>query len=170
MALKKCKECGKEVSSAAKVCPHCGKKYPTGGFTIPVKIVLTIFGLYFISLVINSMNNSPTSSNNSPTTVLTEKDIANSLIVDYKWSKGGFDNIMIADFTIANPTDHTVKDLEITCTHFAKSGTQIDSNKRTIFDTLPANSKKVFEDFNMGFIHNQVESSDCICTNLIKLN
>ncbi|WP_350431757.1 zinc ribbon domain-containing protein [Shewanella sp. H8] len=25
MALVKCDECGKEKSSAAKVCPHCGK-------------------------------------------------------------------------------------------------------------------------------------------------
>tara|TARA_B100000315_G_scaffold64347_1_gene58417 strand:- start:318 stop:590 length:273 start_codon:yes stop_codon:yes gene_type:complete len=24
MALKKCKECGQQVSSTAKVCPHCG--------------------------------------------------------------------------------------------------------------------------------------------------
>lgn len=28
MALKKCKECGNEISSDAKVCPHCGKKQP----------------------------------------------------------------------------------------------------------------------------------------------
>jgi hypothetical protein len=26
MALIKCKECGKEISDEAKVCPHCGKK------------------------------------------------------------------------------------------------------------------------------------------------
>ena len=26
MALIKCVECGKEVSSSAKVCPHCGIK------------------------------------------------------------------------------------------------------------------------------------------------
>ncbi len=25
MALIKCSECGKEISSEAKVCPHCGK-------------------------------------------------------------------------------------------------------------------------------------------------
>lgn len=28
MALIKCKECGKEVSNTAKICPHCGKKNP----------------------------------------------------------------------------------------------------------------------------------------------
>ena len=29
MALKKCKECKKEVSTKAKNCPHCGAKKPT---------------------------------------------------------------------------------------------------------------------------------------------
>jgi RNA polymerase subunit RPABC4/transcription elongation factor Spt4 len=29
MALKPCKECGKEISTEAKVCPNCGKKDPT---------------------------------------------------------------------------------------------------------------------------------------------
>jgi RNA polymerase subunit RPABC4/transcription elongation factor Spt4 len=29
MALKPCKECGKEISTEAKVCPNCGKKNPT---------------------------------------------------------------------------------------------------------------------------------------------
>ena len=28
MALTKCKECGKEVSTGAKTCPHCGIKNP----------------------------------------------------------------------------------------------------------------------------------------------
>jgi hypothetical protein len=28
MAIKKCKECGHDVSTQAKVCPHCGVKYP----------------------------------------------------------------------------------------------------------------------------------------------
>ncbi|MEI7065353.1 hypothetical protein [Dickeya chrysanthemi] len=29
MALTKCKECKKEVSTSAKVCPHCGVKNPS---------------------------------------------------------------------------------------------------------------------------------------------
>lgn len=33
MALKNCKECGKEVSSSAKKCPHCGVKNPGGWFS-----------------------------------------------------------------------------------------------------------------------------------------
>ena len=30
MALKACRECGKEVSTEARTCPHCGVKDPTG--------------------------------------------------------------------------------------------------------------------------------------------
>lgn len=30
MALKRCRECGKEVSTEAAACPHCGVKDPTG--------------------------------------------------------------------------------------------------------------------------------------------
>jgi hypothetical protein len=173
MALKNCKECGKEVSSAAKVCPHCGKRYPTGGVTLPAKIALIIIGLWVFSKYI-SVNDHSRDANvddhSAIKTVLSEKDIADSLIIDFEWSKGGFGNIMIVDFTISNPSDHTVKDMEITCTHTAKSGTDIDSNKRTIFDTVPANSTKVFKNFNMGFIRNQVKSSYCHCTDLKIVN
>lgn len=35
MALKACKECGKEISTEAKTCPNCGKKDPTGKPTSP---------------------------------------------------------------------------------------------------------------------------------------
>jgi len=68
---------------------------------------------------------------------------------------------MEADFTIQNPTQYMIKDMEITCTHFAKSGTEIDSNTRTIYDTVPAKGKKVIKNFTMGFIHIQASSSSC---------
>ena len=29
MALKKCRECGQQVSSSASTCPHCGARQPT---------------------------------------------------------------------------------------------------------------------------------------------
>lgn len=50
MALKKCKECGKEVSTKAESCPNCGavlKKKPTkfgcGGLLLLI-IIIAIFG------------------------------------------------------------------------------------------------------------------------------
>jgi len=86
---------------------------------------------------------------------------ARQLKLDFNWGKSGFGNVMEADFTITNPSDYAVKDLEITCTHFASSGTRIDSNSRTIYELVPAKGKKVVRNFNMGFINSQSKSSNC---------
>lgn len=81
--------------------------------------------------------------------------------LDFKWGKAGFDNMMEANFTIDNQSDYSIADIVISCEHFGKSGTNIDSNTKTIYDVIPAKKKKRFEKFNMGFIHSQVESSAC---------
>jgi hypothetical protein len=54
-----------------------------------------------------------------------------------------------------------VKDLSVKCRHSAPSGTEIDSNQRTIYEVVPANSTKTVHDVNMGFIAPQVVSSRC---------
>ena len=46
MALKKCKECGKEVSSKAKNCPNCGapiKKHISTGSGCLIIILFVLF-------------------------------------------------------------------------------------------------------------------------------
>jgi hypothetical protein len=73
---------------------------------------------------------------------------------------------MVADFTVENNSSYNIKDLEITCHHFAKSGTQIDSNTRTIYDVVKAHSTKKFMKFNMGFIHSQAAQSSCAVKDL----
>ena len=47
MALIKCPECGKEISSQARSCPHCGNPMfqVTKKESSPLKIILTIFGI-----------------------------------------------------------------------------------------------------------------------------
>lgn len=81
--------------------------------------------------------------------------------IDFNWSKGGFGSVMIVDFVILNPSNYAIKDLEVTCTHFANSGTRIDSNSRTIYEVVPAKGKKIVKDFNMGFIHSQATKTSC---------
>lgn len=47
MSLKPCKECGKEISSEAAACPHCGKKVdrPSGCFlTILLLVAIMVIG------------------------------------------------------------------------------------------------------------------------------
>lgn len=65
MAIKKCKECGKEVSSQAKQCPHCGAPQPKsvglGG------IILVLFVGYIIySAVGGGSTSAPTGSAATP--------------------------------------------------------------------------------------------------------
>lgn len=81
MAIKKCKECGKDISTSAKICPHCGKKYPTGGMTRPVKLVLILLGLIVIGKMFSGTESTKTPSNDTTKTpAVTEptKDIPKS--------------------------------------------------------------------------------------------
>lgn len=81
--------------------------------------------------------------------------------VGYTWSKDGFGTIMMVDFTFNNPTPYPARDITVTCTHYGPSGTEIDSNTRTIYEIIPANGKKKIKEFNMGFIHSQAKSTSC---------
>ena len=171
MAIKLCKECKKGVSTKAPVCPHCGAKNPTKqigclGIFLIGALVLILFGVLFGTHRDKSKHESttpfPASRMESP-----KEDALNQIRLDFEWGKGGIaGGVMIANFTIENPSKYPVKDIEITCTHFAKSGTKIDSNTRVIYDVIPPDGKKVFKNFNMGFIHSQAEGSSCKVTDL----
>jgi hypothetical protein len=89
--------------------------------------------------------------------------------LDFKWHTDGFGNIMMANFTIKNPTQYRFKDFEIKCTHSAPSGTVIDSNSRTIYQTVEPISTKVIREMNMGFINSQATRSGCQITDLVVL-
>lgn len=88
-------------------------------------------------------------------------------IAEWTWRKAGFDNVMNADFTVTNGSRFDIKDITITCIHYAKSGTKIDSNTRTIYDIIKAGESKQFTDFNMGFIHSQAESSGAVIKDFV---
>ena len=53
-----------------------------------------------------------------------------------KFSTGGFDTVMIADFTITNNTSTPIKDIEIVCNGYSETGTKIDTNRRTIYKVV----------------------------------
>ena len=117
---------------------------------------------------LKTSNTSATQNASYQATPESPKEVAlRQVSIDFKWSKGGFGNVMIADFTITNLSNYAVKDLDVTCTHHANSGTEIDSNSRTIYETVPARGKKVVRNFNMGFIHSQAARSSCKITDLV---
>jgi len=113
-------------------------------------------------------NTSATQTSSYQATPESPKDAAlRQVSIDFKWTKGGFGSVMMADFTITNLSNYTVRDLDVTCTHYANSGTEIDSNSRTIYETVPAKGKKVVRNFSMGFIHSQAARSSCKVTDLV---
>jgi hypothetical protein len=165
MALRPCKECQKQISTDAKVCPNCGKAIrsssSSGSGCLLAILILILIGA--VGSVVQHQSEHGTAS--SPT-VNPKTPALSQLKFDYRWRKGGFGSVMEADFTLKNNSDHDIKDFEITCEHFAKSGTLIDSNKRTVYDVVKAHATRKFSNFNMGFIHSQADTSSCSVTDL----
>jgi hypothetical protein len=77
------------------------------------------------------------------------------------WSLSGFKNVGIVNVTIENSNDFAVKDVGIRCYFSGKSGTQLTTTSHTIFDTIPAKTKKAFEEVNVGFINSQSAAASC---------
>lgn len=86
--------------------------------------------------------------------------------LDFHWNKSGFGTVMTADFKLKNPTPYRFKDFEITCTNFGASGTELDSNKRVIYEIVEPKSTKSLRHVNMGFIHTQAASTSCELTDV----
>src|SRR3984893_6941382 len=128
------------------------------------KLLKIVFGLIILGIIINVITekNSPTSSTATQGTsgAPSRESILRKIRIDnFNWYKGGFDNIMLADFVFKNDNDFPVKDLTVECIHSAPSGTKIDENTRTIYEVFPAKGTKSILTFNMGFIHSQAERS-----------
>lgn len=84
MSLIKCKECGKEVSSEAEVCPHCGVKVASKSSIGCGPIIGIALLIGFIALIFGGGNSSNTSGSNStpqPTTAGTRDDSKNFISI-----------------------------------------------------------------------------------------
>lgn len=88
-------------------------------------------------------------------------------IEQFSWSKGGFDNIMMVNFSIKNSLPWPVKDIDVRCDSNAPSGTAIDLNRRTIYERIEAKKAKRLTEFNMGFIHSQAKRSGCTVVGVV---
>ena len=90
---------------------------------------------------------------------VTPNDQVKTTITEFK--TGGFDMVMIADFTITNNTKQPVKDIEIVCNGYSETKTKIDSNTRTVYKVINPGQTITINDFNMGFIQSAVQSERC---------
>lgn len=74
MALKPCKECGKEISTEAKACPHCGKKNPTSAAGLSrgaIGFLVLIIVIAFAAAI--EKNDAPTPAPETPAAIAAEK-------------------------------------------------------------------------------------------------
>lgn len=62
MAMKPCRECKQEISTEGKQCPHCGKKYPTGGWSGGAKLGVGLLVLYGLGQAFGDRGSSPSSA------------------------------------------------------------------------------------------------------------
>jgi hypothetical protein len=178
MALKKCRDCGHSVSKRAEACPNCGAKFKTKSMGCGT-LLLVILGTPVVLAVLvggpSGQRPDYSAASSIPTPAPAperEPEPDPKLIamqnIDLKvsWSKGAFDTAMFIDATIHNGGKVNVKDIEITCQHYSNSGTNIDSNRKRIYEIVPAGKAKVFKHFAMGFMHNQATKSACEITDL----
>lgn len=78
MALGNCRECGKEVSDDAKICPNCGIKTPIRKSVTLIQAVIVIFiGAWIISKMGGMLGVEHTASTTTATTQQAKNSIPN---------------------------------------------------------------------------------------------
>ena len=143
MALRKCRECGHQVSTSASACPNCGARLPkrTSIFTW---IVLAIFAVFAIPALFSERRDSAQSVVASkpllqPLVDPKREAIASLFLDNFVWRKGGFNAVMIVDVTLRNRGTRNVKDVVLHCETQANSGTVLNTNFVTIYEPIRAN-------------------------------
>jgi hypothetical protein len=127
-----------------------------------LKLCLLLFVVYIGIQTIQTYNRASGQAAGEPKYV-----VLRDAKLDWKWKTGGFGTVMLADFTIQNPTAYSFKDFQIKCIHYGASGTEIDSNSQRIYEVVGAKSSKKLKGVNMGFIHSQAKTSACELTDLV---
>ena len=92
MAMKTCRECKKDVSSGAKVCPHCGKTNPAGGWTLGAKLGLTALILFVVVKAFSAPNT--TGVHSSPSSQAQQSDMPQNeatLLAKFQRACGQYD-------------------------------------------------------------------------------
>ncbi len=83
------------------------------------------------------------------------------------WEKSGFGSVLMLDINLKNGSEHTVKDIEITCISIANSGTILGENKKILYEIIPPGDSVQINKVNMGFIDNQTSNESCSVSNAI---
>lgn len=172
MTLVTCRECGKEISTSAKTCPHCGVPSRRRSGVLPgvLAVVLALGVVALCSVPTQQTEVEKLLAEAGQKSVEhTPKQVAiwKTKIEKYSWSKGGFETVLLLDITLQNRGDRDVKDVEVSCDHIAKSGTKIGKSVGIIHEVFEAQKSRRIKQFSMGFLDQQVGSIRCEVTGLM---
>jgi hypothetical protein len=81
-------------------------------------------------------------------------------IAAFSWSKARIED-MEASLTLESALPFALQEIEVECTHYAHSGIELASARRTIHTVLPAGGRIEVRELDMGLIHAQAASSGC---------
>jgi hypothetical protein len=80
-------------------------------------------------------------------------------IAGFSWSKDAVE--MQADITIESALPFALKEIEVACAQFARSGVEVETNRRTIAELLPARGRLEVDALDIGQINPEAGSSGC---------
>ncbi len=103
-----------------------------------------------------------------PVAVITSPKIF-PIMEKFHWKKGGFDNVIIAEFTLSNRSETTWKDVMISCDGNAKSGTRLGTNTSVVYEKLTPGETKKIKGFNVGIINSQTAEIGCEVVNAVEV-
>ena len=82
-------------------------------------------------------------------------------IAGFNWSKAVPALSMQADLTIESALPFALKEVEVACAQFARSGVEIDRSRRTIAEVVPAHGRLQVKALDLGPLHPEAGSSGC---------
>ena len=125
MAMKRCKECGEEMSASANVCPKCGKDQRN--FFMKHKVITFILAIIIIAVIgsmgsSNDTNTTSTGENNNigtNTQTITEK----FTVLDHTTENDGYGTYITG--TVKNNTDKEYTYVGVEINLYDEDGTMI---------------------------------------------
>lgn len=140
MAMRKCKECGEEISSSAKKCPKCGKDQRNFFMKHPVLytiIIIVIIGVVAGSSGNTNNNTTQTNGGSSETTSSTKKEKF-TLEEGHTGSSDQYGMSYTIEGSIQNNTDKQYSYVQVTFNLYDSDGAQIGTALANI-NNLEAN-------------------------------
>lgn len=138
---KKCKYCQSEIDKQAKICPNCRKKQ---NHTVR-NIVLGFIGFIFVcSLILNSSDTTPVSTNNSINNSgqITNTQQEKFSVIEHSTSKDGYWTYIIG--TIKNNTNKDYSYVQVEINLYDAEGNLVNSTLDNI-NNLEANGTWKFK-------------------------